>query len=969
MNRMNQNYALIKEEPIEELDGTGCLLRHKKTGARVVVISNKDDNKVFQIGFKTPPKDDTGVPHILEHSVLCGSREFPMKDPFVELVKGSLNTFLNAMTYPDKTVYPVASQNDKDFFNLVHVYLDAVFYPNIYQKPEILKQEGWHYDLESADAPIHYNGVVFNEMKGVFSSPDQQLARIIQKSLLPDTPYGFESGGDPAAVPDLTYEGFLDFHRTYYHPSNSYIYIYGDMDPDEYLEFIHEHYLKDFDEKTVDSSWNMQAPFEEPKRIEEYYPVGENDAEEEKTYFAYNAVIGTSLDRELYLAFQILNRALFGAPGAPVKKALQEAQIGKDVSSSYDNGIEQPIFSVIAQEAAEEQEKEFVRIIEENLKKIAEEGIPKRSLTAAFNFYEFRYKEANFGRFPKGLMYGLQMYDSWLYDDEKPFIHIKTNEIFETLRGKMETGYFENLIRTYLLDNPHKSIVVMKPKKGLQKEKDQQEADKLKTYKDSLSKEEIDELVEETKRLKEIQETPSTKEELEKIPVLDIEDIRKEIKPLSSKEEEAGGVKVLWHPYFTNQICYLKLAFDMSYVPMELAPYASLLTEVLMGVDTEQRDYQELGNEISIETGAIAASMDVLPRGKEDFLPMFTVKTKCFYPKTEKAFELMEEIVFESKLDDKKRLKEIMGQIYTNLKMMLTESGHKTAASRAMSYFSGYAQYKEVIQGISMFESVKNWYENFDEEYENIVNGLEQARQAIFQKQNMIVSYTGKEKEPEFLTESLSHFAGRLYPDQEREAGIAVACSRRNEGFATAGGVCYVACAGNFMDQGFEYTGALKVLQMIFSYEYLWIQLRVKGGAYGCMCSFGNQGDSMFVTYRDPNLTETYDVYDHAAQFVEEFDADERDMKKYIIGTISNMDMPMGPDDMGARSFNAYLMGRTEEELQKDRDQVLGCTRDDIRALAPLVKAVVDAGNRCCIGNEEKIRQAEGCFGEIRNLL
>ena len=348
---MNNKYTIIKQESIEELNGTGYILKHDKTGARVVVISNEDDNKVFQIGFRTPPKDDTGVPHILEHSVLCGSREFPMKDPFVELVKGSLNTFLNAMTYPDKTVYPVASQNDKDFFNLVHVYLDAVFYPNIYKKPEILKQEGWHYDLLNEDAPLTYNGVVFNEMKGVFSSPDQQLARIIQKSLLEDTPYGFESGGDPKAIPDLTYEMFLDFHKTYYHPSNSYIYLYGDMDVDEYLTFIDEHYLKDFDKKQIDSSWEKQEPFTEVKRVEEYYPVGENDSEEEKTYLSYNAVIGDSLDAKLYLGFEILNRVLFDAPGAPVKKALMDAQIGKDIQSSYDNGIMQPVFSVIAQEA------------------------------------------------------------------------------------------------------------------------------------------------------------------------------------------------------------------------------------------------------------------------------------------------------------------------------------------------------------------------------------------------------------------------------------------------------------------------------------------------------------------------------------------------------------------------------------------------------------------------------------------
>ena len=480
---MMKNYELVKEEQIKELNGTGYVYRHKKTGARVVVVSNEDDNKVFQIGFKTPPKDDTGVPHIMEHSVLCGSREFPLKDPFVELVKGSLNTFLNAMTYPDKTVYPVASCNDKDFFNLMHVYLDAVFYPNIYTKPEILKQEGWHHSLESEDAPVIYNGVVYNEMKGVFSSPDQQLARLIQKSLLSDTPYGFESGGDPEAIPELSYEQFLDFHRTYYHPSNSYIYLYGDMDAEKYLTFIDEHYLSDFEKKQVDTSWKPQEAFKEVKRVEAVYPVSEQDEIQNKTFLSYNAVIGTSLNKELYIAFQILDRALFSMQGAPVKKALMEAGIGKDISSSYDNGIEQPVFSVVAQEADEEKEADFVRIIEDTLRKISKEGIQRRSLESALNYYEFQYKEANFGRFPKGLMYGLQMYDSWLYDDHEPFMHIKTNDVFEFLRKQLDGSYFTDLIETYLLSNTHKSIVVLKPERGLQSRKDQKTAQKLKEFK------------------------------------------------------------------------------------------------------------------------------------------------------------------------------------------------------------------------------------------------------------------------------------------------------------------------------------------------------------------------------------------------------------------------------------------------------------------------------------------------------
>ena len=966
---MNNKYTIIKQESIEELNGTGYLLKHNKTGARVVVVSNEDDNKVFQIGFRTPPKDDTGVPHILEHSVLCGSREFPMKDPFVELVKGSLNTFLNAMTYPDKTVYPVASQNDKDFFNLVHVYLDAVFYPNIYKKPEILKQEGWHYDLLSEDADLTYNGVVFNEMKGVFSSPDQQLARIIQKSLLEDTPYGFESGGDPKAIPDLTYEMFLDFHKTYYHPSNSYIYLYGDMDVDEYLTFIDEHYLSDFDEKQIDSSWEKQQPFTEVKRVEEYYPVGENDSEEEKTYLSYNAVIGDSLDAKLYLGFEILNRVLFDAPGAPVKKALMDAQIGKDIQSSYDNGIMQPVFSVIAQEARDDQEEEFVKILEENLAKIAEEGIPRRNLLAAFNYYEFKYREANFGRFPKGLMYGLQMFDSWLYDDEKPFIHIKTNETFKQLRDEIENGYFENLIKEYLINNKHKSIVIMKPKKGLQKVKDQEEANKLKAYKDSLSEDEVKKLVEETKQLKASQEEASTKEELEKIPVIDIEDIRKDVKPLSNVESELGGVKVLWHQYFTNKIAYVKLAFDMSHVPMNLVPYASFLAEILTIVDTTNYSYQELGNEISIETGGIGATMDVMPTDVHEFLPMFILKTKCFYSNITKAFELLKEVAFESKLDDKKRLKEIIGQIYTNLKITLTETGHKSAANRAMSYFSEYAAYREAIQGITMFDTVKKWYENFEEEYDNIVNGLKKAAKAIFEKQNMTISYTGKEEAPEFMKAEVESFIEGLYEDQKQGEKVKVICTKNNEGFATAGGVQYAACAGNFKDAGLEYTGALKVLQMIFSYEYLWIQLRVKGGAYGCMSNFRKSGDSFLVSYRDPHLKNTLKIFENTPEYLHTFTADEREMTKYIIGTISDLDVPLNPYAKGELSLGAWFAGITEEELQEERNQILTAQPEDIQALGDLVEAVLKQRNICVVGSESALEKNREILKQIEPLV
>ena len=532
-----KGYSIIQKQELNELNATGYLLRHDKTKAKVAVIENEDENKVFSIGFRTPPKDSTGVAHIVEHTVLCGSREFPAKDPFIELAKGSLNTFLNAMTYPDKTVYPVASCNDKDFQNLMHVYLDAVFYPNIYKEEKIFKQEGWHYHLDSVEGPLSYNGVVFNEMKGVFSSPEQLIERKIQQSLFPDTSYGFESGGDPVNIPDLTYQEYLDFHSRYYHPSNSYIYLYGDMDMEEKLLWMDENYLSHFDYLKVDSEIPEQKPFHQPVETEAFYSLAEGESEEGKAYLSYNAVTGTSLDPDLYLAFQVLNYVLVQGVGAPVKQALVDAGIGSEIISYFEESIRHPYFSIISKNTEVSKKQEFVTIIRNELTKLVETGINKDSLNAGLNALEFRYREADFGSYPKGLMYGLQMFDSWLYDGEKPFIHICANDTFKRLREKMEEGYFESLIQTWLLDNPHRSIVTASPKVGLTAEMDKEEAKKCQAFFDTLSQEQKEKLVRQTEELRRYQEEPTPKEDLEKIPLLSREDIGKKALGFSNIEK------------------------------------------------------------------------------------------------------------------------------------------------------------------------------------------------------------------------------------------------------------------------------------------------------------------------------------------------------------------------------------------------------------------------------------------------
>jgi hypothetical protein len=852
----------------------------------------------------------------------------------------------------------------------MHVYLDAVFYPNIYENEKIMQQEGWHYELQSPDDELIYNGVVYNEMKGVFSSPEQQLMRVIQKSLLPDTPYGFESGGDPDAIPNLTQQDFVDFHSTYYHPSNSYIYLYGNMDMDEYLTFIDEKYLSNFDYLAVDSEIAVQEPFTEIQRVEETYSISENEEEENKTYFAYNAIVGDSLDRELYLAFQILEYVLIGAPGAVLKEALIKKGIGADVFSSYDNGIKQPVFSIVAQNAQLSQEAEFVQIIEDTLSQVVKDGIDKRSLEAALTNFEFKYKEGNFGRYPKGLIHGLNMFDSWLYDDEKPFIHIKTNDTFEWLRKQLDTDYFEQLIKTYLLDNTHKTLVVLKPEQGLNRKQETALKEKLAAYKASLSTEEIQAIVDQTKALKAYQEEPTPKEALEKIPLLSLDDIGKEAKKLYNTELEIAGVTSVHHNIFTNGISYITLAFHVNNLPTRLIPYASLLTGIYRQVNTRHYTYQELSNEVNIYTGGIGCNYHIMPTAdeKRTLIPMWEVKTKCFYDKISDAFRLIKEVLFTSNLEDKDRLREIIARIHTQLKASFGASGHKTAATRALSYVSEGCVYKEIMEGITFFEFLDDMYTNYEEKADELIAGLLEAREAILCKDGLIVSITDDQDVASVFETEIADFADALYPAKDL-AYESLVPEVRNEGFETASQVQYVATAGNFVDAGLDYHGALKVLQVMFSYDYLWENIRVKGGAYGCMCSFSRNGDGYFVSYRDPNLMETYDIYKKAKDYVASFDADDRTMLKYIIGAISNMDVPMEPSAKGEMSFSAYLVGLTEEMLQNERDQVLSCTQETIRSLEPIVAAIANQGVLCAIGNEDKMKAESEQFGELRHVF
>ncbi len=968
-----KQYQLLQTERIEEMNADAYLLLHTGSGARIALISNDDPNKVFNIGFRTPITNSTGVPHIMEHCVLCGSKNYPLKDPFIELVKGSLNTFLNAMTYPEKTLFPIASCNQKDFQNLMNVYIDAVFYPNIYKYQEIFKQEGWHYQLEDEKDEITINGVVYNEMKGAFSSADDVLERQILAALFPDTSYAFESGGDPDVIPELSYEEFLEFHRTYYHPCNSYIYLYGDLDMVEKLQWLDEKYLQHFPKGQVESEIKEQKPFSAPIEVKTEYAITEEEEEENHTYLSYNMVVNGYDDNHLNYAFQVLEYALFNMPGAPVKKALIDHGIGEDVYGDFNNGMRQPYFSIVAKNANESQKEEFLKVIREELQKAVSEGINRKSLLAGINQIEFKTREADFD-FPKGLLYGIEMFNTWLFDDTKPFTPLKTNETFEFLKQNVETGYFEDLIQKLFLDNPHAAFVSAVPKKGLNTQKEQALAEKLKAYKEQLSEEEIRQLVQETKDLEAYQEREESKEDLEKIPLLDIEDISTKPEPFHITEKEIEGIKVLHHNFFTNQIGYLILGFDTDALPERLLPYLGLYKTIFAMMNTEHYSYQELANECTLHMGGINLSTNVYGnyQNQDEFRLMTEIRAKVVYDKISYPFHLAEEILFHSKLDDKKRLKELIAQTKSRLSSALTYRGNSTAALRALSYYSKPAYINEYLRGIEFYNFITDLNEHFEEKYQEIIQSLEELIQRIFRKENLLISYSADDAGFEQMAKYIPEWKDSLCslpiaPEKKLEETIHP--KKKNEGFKCSSKVQYVAYAGNFRQKGYAYTGALKVFRMIMSYDYLWNQIRVKGGAYGCGNICSRNGDCYFTSYRDPNLVSTIETYKKVPAYLEQFEVDDRDMKKYIIGTISEMDTPLTNSVRGSRSYSAYLSKTPYEALEKERQQVLHTTVQEIRELSGLVQSALQDENICVIGNDQKIEEAKDVFFEIKNLV
>ncbi len=970
MKELPKAYDLIGRTGLGDIHSVGYIVRHRSSGATLALVENDDDNKVFYIAFRTPPEDSTGVAHIIEHSVLCGSQKYPVKDPFVELVKGSLNTFLNAMTYPDKTVYPVASENDADFKNLMDVYMDAVLRPNIYARREIFQQEGWHYELESPEADLLINGVVYNEMKGAFSSPDDVLSREVLNSLFPDTAYSVESGGDPKDIPNLTYEQFLDFHGRYYHPCNSYIYLYGNMDFTERLEYLDREYLSKYDAIDLDSEIKKQEEFAQKRIVVKNYPIPEGEDSKNKTYLSESFVIDTSLNAELYQAFDILDYALLSAPGAPLKQALIDAGIVEDISGGFVASIYQPYFSIVAKGTNLERRDEFVSVIEKALRAQVEHGIDEKALLAAINSSEFRFREADFGAYPKGLMYGLSMLDSWLYDKKQPFLHLFALGVLSDLKKKVGTGYFEELIERYLLSNHHASIVCVCPKANLAAEEDHRLRSELARYKASLTPEEVAQLVESTHHLEEYQDEPSTPEELLSIPMLSRSDLRKEIRPIHYTELELDGISALHVDTETSGIQYIDVLFDVSDLAMEDVPLLAFALHSLTLVDTKDYSYKELSNEINLYTGGISVDLRVCERedGSGATKLYIEAKAKFLYENMEKAFAILQSILLDSDFSDKKRLKELVNEEKSAMQRRIMTAGNAIAASRAGAAFRKIYAVLDAEGGADYFDFLFDAAEHFDDRVEGLQKRIRELFARVLVQQRLLVSTTGKNRAIENVRAYLPKLREAMPEGSPAEPEQPFVPTAKNTGYKTASTVNYVARAGSFAAGGHAFNGAMRILRVILSYDYLWLNIRMKGGAYGCMSNFTRSGCMALASYRDPNLRDTDAVFAHTPEYIEAFAADEREMTKYIIGAISSLDTPLTPYLDGQRSLAAYLTGITAMRLQQERDEVIGAQPGDIRALADAVREALSQNHRVVVGNEHAIEEAADLFEETRKI-
>lgn len=969
VNKIYSGFAVRSAEYVEEINADAYLLEHEKSGARLLYLVCDDDNKVFSISFRTPPADDTGVAHILEHSSLCGSRKYHLKEPFVELVKGSMNTFLNAMTYPDKTMYPVASRNDKDFKNLMDVYLDAVFYPLIYENPYTLLQEGWHYEIAAKDAELSYNGVVYNEMKGVYSSADAIAENEVMRALFPDSPYSFESGGYPAAIPGLTQETFENFHRTYYSPENAFIYLYGDMDIEKTLAYLDGEYLSAFTKTgCVNSEIPMQQPFAKTKEVKAFYPAGADEDLTGKTYHELDIVCGDARDAKTSLALRLLETVLLEGNSATLRLALLESGICKDAYGQYTGSLRQPVFAVKVSGSEEDKRDEFISIVYRTLQKLTIEGIDKELLEACLNMLEFKLREADFGAYPKGLIYGIGVMDTWLYDGD-PLDGLRYNKMLAELRDGINTGYFESLIENYLLDNTHKVLLTLMPKKGMEEAEQAELAAKMEQIKAGMTDAELDEKIEQCRTLHERQATPDSPEALASIPLLERSDIRREAEKLEGELTHVGSSEFLYVPAFTNKIAYLNWYFDMSGIDGALLPYCYLLSDMLGKVDAGKYTYQQLSTLGTKYTGGVAFQVRAYSAAESvnDYTVKFTVTAKALLHNLPHLFEILTAIATESRFDSKKRLREVLDEVKSDWDSNFFSRGQTVACARLNSYYSPAARVNEQDY-YSYYEFLKALADDFDARADEVLQKLKALLGVFFANGRYLLAYSCEETDRSEVLQAAKEFAKNLPRAQDLGAVKPLAAPGLNEGIMTPGKVQYVAAGGNFRKFGHSFTGSMKVLETVLRYEYLWTKIRIQGGAYGASAVFDRNGGMYFASYRDPKLAETLEAYRGLPDWLEKLNLPGRELTKYVIGTISAADVPLTNSMRLSQTALAHIKGVTQAMRQQTRDEVLNLTNDDLKQLGKVVRDVLSDNYLCVVGGSGAIEANKAVFTEIKHI-
>ncbi|KEH93491.1 insulinase family protein [Clostridium novyi] len=963
-------FKLVSKKRIKDLNCNSYEYKHEKSGAKLIFLDNKEEDKMICINFRTPTKDSTGVNHIIEHSVLQGSKNYPVKDPFIQMSKQSLSTFLNAMTADDMTMYPVSSKNNKDFNNLMSVYLDAVFYPNMIKDERIFKEEGWRYELQSKEGELKYNGIVYNEMKGVYSNPARVLSSAISKSLFPDTMYKNESGGNPDDIPSLSYKEFVDTYKKYYNPSNSYIYLSGNLNIKDTLKFIGEKYLNNFDKVEVDSSIPLQKPFEKRVEYVSEYSLPSGADTKNKAYLSQNYVIDKSPNKDITLKFSLLNMLLTGTPTSPICKAMQENGLGENVVSDFNPSSAQSTFSIVAANVNEEQKEKFNEVIDKTLRDIVKNGFDENLIQSLANQFNISSRMGN-GNSP--LMYNILIMSSWLYGGE-PTLYLNMN--INNLNKIIKRGELEKIIEKYLLNNNHSSLVVLKPSPGLQEKKEAKLKEKLEAKKQSLSNEQLDKLIKDTEELQKWQSTPNSKEELAKLPTLTRGDIDNKIKEYKTIKEAKDGITMLKHPVFTNGLNYVSLYFDTSKIPQDKLGYLSLLETIFGKVDTKNYTKEQLQNYIMINSGGIKIRSNIFQdvKNNDKYYPKEHATILCLNNKMDKNFQLLNEIIFNSKLNDKERLKEIISSTKMNLENQFMNNGFRFANEKILSYISEAGKYNN-YQSEGFYKFLCELDKNFSSKSDEVIKSLENVRDMVFNKQDMIVSYTGEEKYYKNFINSFNGFSKNLKNNDLKVQQYKFDDSNINEGIIAPSKVQYVTKGGNIESTGYKDTGKLQVLANVLGSGYLWNGVRIKGGAYGVNV-FINSGNILFSSYRDPNLKETIDIFDKVPEYLASFNADEKEMTNYIIGTIGKQESDMnelvnklGPISEGIIADDMYISGVTKEDIQKQREEILSTTSDDIRNFAKLVDGVLKQDYLCVVGGDSKINENEKEFMAIENIL